>query len=204
MKFSSFLLAAVVSVAVAVRFDIKNATCTNLHGRHCGTYALRVVGTNDTFLGVSTFVGSEALSGGAEYSWDQYLNQKPGFLTRLTTVGTNETANFKPITMTTTRPNCNVQSIDTGMIAFANTVTNEISFNDWAYTAFNSSVPTALANQLMNSTSVGVQCAQCWPGFTSTLLSTPTVNIFSSDDILPPWCSEIEFEPVCPAEAGFA
>lgn len=196
------LFAALVSVVSAVRFDITNATCSNLHGLHCGTYALRVVGTNDTFLGVSTFVGADALAKGAEDSWGRYLDEETKFLAPLTTIGTNETANFKTMTFTTNKNTCNIQSISVGMTGWANTVTNEISFNDWAYTAYNVSTPTALANQLMNSTAVGVQCAQCFPGFVSTLLNTPTVNIFNADDVLPVWCEALEFEPVCPVTIG--
>lgn len=196
-------LAAIISVATAVRFDIINATCTTLHGPHCGTYALRVVGTNDTFLGRSVFVGADVLTDDAEVAWGRYLGQESRFLAELTTVSTNETANFSPFLFTTNHKTCNPQSIGAGMIPFANTVTSEISFSDWAFTADNSSVPTALANQLFNSTDFGVQVAACYPGFASVLLSTPTVNVFNQDDVIPPFCSSIQFEPVCPPTAGF-
>lgn len=196
-------LTAIISVATAVRFDITNATCANLHGPHCGTYALRVVGTNDTFLGRSVFVGADVLTDDAEAAWSRYLGQESRFLADLTTVGTNQTKNFSPLLFTTNRKTCNPQSISAGMIPFANTVTSEITFSDWAYTGYNSSVPTALANQLFNSTDYGVQVATCYPGFTSILLSTPTVNVFNQDDVIPPSCSKITFEPVCPPDAGF-
>ncbi|ONH79443.1 Protein VEL1 [Saccharomyces cerevisiae] len=51
-----------VSVATAVRFDLTNVTCKGLHGPHCGTYVMEVVGQNGTFLGQSTFVGADVLT----------------------------------------------------------------------------------------------------------------------------------------------
>lgn len=186
------------SVAAAVRFDLTNVTCTDLHGVHCGTYALKVADVDGAFLGQKTFVGADVLATGAEDAWGRFLSQETRFLPRLTTVGTNETKNFSPFYFTTNHETCNPQSIEDSMIPFVNTITNEIQFDAWAYTAMNVSVPTGLANQLFNATDYGVQIAQCYNGIASELLDAPTVNIFDKDEVLPSYCSPIKLEAVCP------
>lgn len=192
------LITAIVSVAAAVRFDLTNVTCQNLHGVHCGTYALKVVGEDDLYLGQKTFVGADVLSTGAENAWDRFLKQESRFLPRLTTLGTNETANFYPFFFTTNRETCNPQSIEDAMVPFVNTITNEIQYDAWAFTARNVSAVTGLANQLFNATDYGVQIAMCYNGITSELLDAPTVNIFGQDEQLPSYCDQIKLEPICP------
>lgn len=198
MNFYLFCVTALISVAAAVRFDLTNVTCSDLHGVHCGTYALKVADVEGAFLGQKTFVGADVLSTGAEDAWGRFLKQETRFLPRLTTIGTNETKNFAPFYFTTNHQTCNPQSIEDSMIPFVNTRTNEIQFDAWAYTGFNVSVPTGLANQLFNASDYGVQIAQCYDGIASELMDTPTVNIFGSDEILPSFCTSIKFEPICP------
>ncbi|CAI4052437.1 hypothetical protein SKDZ_15G5170 [Saccharomyces kudriavzevii ZP591] len=192
-----------VSVAIAARFDLTNVTCAGLHGPHCGTYVIEVVGQNGTFLGQSTFVGADALTESAGDAWARYLGQETRFLPKLTTIGSNETKNFSPLILTTNIKTCNPQSIGDAMVPFANTVSGEIEYNSWANTAVNSSSITGLVNQFLNATDYGVQVASCYPSFASVILSTPTVNIFGKDDTLPNYCSAIQFKAVCPPEAGF-
>ena len=123
-----------ISVAAAVRFDLTNVTCNDLHGPHCGTYVMKVVGQNGTFLGQSTFVGADTLTDSVGDAWARYLDQEPRFLSKLTTIGTNETKNFSPLIFTTNKKTCNPQSIGDAMVPFANTVNGEIEYNSWAYT----------------------------------------------------------------------
>lgn len=202
--FTVFAFASVLfSVAAAVRFDLTNVTCAGLHGPHCGSYALKVVGEENLILGLKTFVGADVLSESAEESWGRYFGKEQRFLPKLTTVGTNETKNFAPLLFTTNHQTCNPQALQQGMVAFANAVTNEIQFDDWSFTARNVSVPTGLANQLFNATDYGVQTAQCYNGIASELLDAPTVNIFDQDAELPSFCTKIQFEPVCPPSIGF-
>ncbi|CAI4061283.1 hypothetical protein SKDZ_07G0090 [Saccharomyces kudriavzevii ZP591] len=194
---------ALVSVAIAARFDLTDVTCADLHGPHCGTYVFEVVGQNGTFLGQSTFVGADALTESAGDAWARYLGQETRFLPKLTTIGTNETKNFSPLILTTNLKTCNPQSIGDAMVPFADTVSGEIEFNAWADTAPNGAFVYGLANQLFNSTDYGVQVASCYPNFASVILSTPTVNVFGKDDTLPNYCTSIQLKAVCPPEAGF-
>ncbi|CAI6496646.1 BFH_HP2_G0017350.mRNA.1.CDS.1 [Saccharomyces cerevisiae] len=192
-----------VSVATAVRFDLTNVTCKGLHGPHCGTYVMEVVGQNGTFLGQSTFVGADVLTESAGDAWARYLGQETRFLPKLTTIASNDTKNFSPLIFTTNIYTCNPQSIGDAMVPFANTVTGEIEYNSWADTADNASFITGLANQLFNSTQYGVQVASCYPNFASVILSTPTVNIFAANETLPDYCTAIQLKAVCPPDAGF-
>ncbi|CAI6458134.1 ALI_HP2_G0013060.mRNA.1.CDS.1 [Saccharomyces cerevisiae] len=194
---------ALISVVTAVRFDLTNVTCAGLHGPHCGTYVMEVVGQNGTFLGQSTFVGADVLTESAGDAWARYLGQETRFLPKLTTIGSNDAKNFSPLIFTTNIKTCNPQSIDDAMVPFANTITGEIEYNSWANTAVNTSFITGLANQLFNATDYGVQVASCYPNFASVILSTPTVNIFGEDDTLPNYCTAIQLKAVCPPEAGF-
>ncbi|ONH70699.1 Protein VEL1 [Saccharomyces cerevisiae] len=162
-----------VSVATAVRFDLTNVTCNNLHGPHCGTYVMEVVGQNGTFLGQSTFAGADVLTESAGDAWARYLGQETRFLPKLTTIASNDTKNFSPLIFTTNIYTCNPQSIGDAMVPFANTVTGEIEYNSWADTADNASFITGLANQLFNSTQYGVQVASCYPNFASVILRAP-------------------------------
>lgn len=196
-------VSAIVSIVAAVRLDLTNVTCAGLHGPHCGTYALRLVGDNTTFLGQKTFVGADVLSTGSEDAWGRFLGHEPRFMPRLTTIGTNETKNFAPLIFTTNHETCNPQSIEDSMVPYVSTVTNEIQFDAWAYTAPNTTTLSGLANQLFNATDYGVRIAQCYSGVYTTLMDAPTVSIFNQDDELPSYCSEIVFEPVCPPEAGY-
>lgn len=205
MSLSSIVtfLSVLISITAAVRFDLTNVTCAGLHGPHCGTYVIEVVGENGTFLGQSSFVGADSLTETAGVAWARYLGQEIKFLPKLTTFATNETKNFSPLIFTTNTYTCNPQSIGDAMVPYANTVSNEIEFNSWADTGYNASTLVGLINQLLNSTDYGVQVASCYPGFASVLLNTPTVNIFGKDDALPNFCSPIKLKAVCPPEAGF-
>lgn len=190
--------------ASAFRFDLKNVTCNGLHGPHCGTYLLKVKGQNNTFIGQSTFVGADVLSSGPEDSWGRYLKEEYKFLPRFTTFQElNATKNFRPLVGTTNHNTCNFQSIENAMVPYVNTVTNELSFDAWAYTSMNSTEVTGLVNQLLNATTYGVQVATCTPGFIADLLDSPTVNIFNVEDPLPPWCTPIEIEAVCPVSVDY-
>ncbi|EEB05165.1 hypothetical protein SJAG_00161 [Schizosaccharomyces japonicus yFS275] len=208
MNFFYTLLAFIQTFVVlngvsALRFDLTNVTCSRLRGPRCGTYLLRVAGTNATFLGQKYLVGFEALTQPKEDFLKRYLENEPRLIPRLTTVAENQTDSFHPFFFTTNQASCNPQSIESDLIPFVNTVTNEIQYDSWAYTMLNASLINGLANQLMNASTYGVQVATCLPGFTNGYFDAPTVNIFNNDEEVPSWCTAIEFEAVCPLDVGF-
>ncbi|CUS23008.1 LAQU0S08e00100g1_1 [Lachancea quebecensis] len=188
----------------AFRFDWNNITCKGLHGPRCGTYLLKVKGQNDTYLGQSYFVGADALANDATDVWSRFLKEEYRLIPRLTTVQTlNDTGNFRPFVGTTDKSTCNFQSIENAVVPYINSVTNELSYDSWASLSMNTTAVTGVAPQLLNSSTYGVQVAICSPGFATDLFQSPTVNIFNTEDVLPPWCEAIEVEAVCPADVNY-
>ena len=194
------LFLGLVSTSVsAYRIDLKNVTCKNVHGLHCGTYLLKVKGQNDTFLGQNYYVRADALAHEPSDAWARFLREEYRFIPRLTTVqALNVTTNFRPLIGVTDYDNCNFHGSENTDVPYINAVTKELSFDSWARTSWNATAATGLALQLLNSTAYGVQVATCTPGFLPDLFHSPTVNIFNIDEELPFWCEPIEFEPVCP------
>ncbi|CAB94273.1 Protein VEL1 [Schizosaccharomyces pombe] len=201
--FKNLIFLFFIGLATAIRFNLTDLECSRLRGPHCGTYLLKVVGTNATYVGEKSFIGLDALTESKGEFFQRMLEQEPRLIPRLFTIAENDTANFTPLTFTTYLKTCNPQSIENAMIPFVNTVTSEISFDAWAYTAQNSSRITGLSNQLMNSTLYNVQVATCTPGFSALLLDSPTINVFNNEEGMPSWCQPIELTPVCPLDEGF-
>ncbi|SCU80709.1 LAMI_0B03466g1_1 [Lachancea mirantina] len=197
-----FVFSIFAASAQAFRFGWSNITCKGLHGPHCGTYLLKVKNETNLYLGQSYFVPADVLAEGPSAAWGRFLSEEYRFLPRFTTIQPiNSTGNFQPL-IGTTNSECNFQSIDNAVVPYVNKVTNELSYDAFAYTSLNSTAATGVASQLLNASMWGVQVASCSPGFITDLLNAPTVNIFNIEDELPFWCTPIELEPVCPPSAG--